>query len=73
MWVYTEFGEHVGNLHGVRRPAGQPAMCGHAPVTGTTAEAWHDKGYIELKEDPDGGEDQVQHMPVVQGLMPREA
>lgn len=50
MWVYTEFGEHVGNLHGVRRPAGQPAMCGTEPVTGRTAEFWQMKGYIEWKE-----------------------
>ena len=54
MWVYTEKGEEVGRLHGVSRPAGQPAMCGHEPVTGTTAEAWHERGYIEWKDDDDG-------------------
>lgn len=57
MWVYTEYGEHVGNLHGVSRPAGQPAMCGHKPVTGRTAEAWKAKGYIEWKETDDGAEE----------------
>ena len=53
MWVYTEKGEEVGRLHGVSRPAGQPAMCGHEPVTGTTAEAWEERGYIEWKDDAD--------------------
>lgn len=52
MWVYTEFGEHVGNLHGVYRPAGEQAMLGNEPVDGHTAQEWEKRGFIEWKEDP---------------------
>jgi len=57
MWVYTAHGEEVGRLHGVSRPAGQKAMCGHAQVDGATAQAWKDRGYIEWKADDDGKAD----------------
>lgn len=53
MWVYTAFGQKAAELHGNKnRIAGQPAMCGHEPVTGITAKAWEKSGYIEWKEDP---------------------
>ena len=51
MWVYTEYGQRIGELHGVRRPAGKPAMCGYKPVDGVTAQTWKERGYIEWKED----------------------
>ena len=57
MWVYTAHGEEVGRLHGVSRPAGQKAMCGHTQVDGATAQAWKDRGYIEWKADDDGKAD----------------
>jgi hypothetical protein len=53
MWVYTAHGEKVGMLHGVSRPAGQQAMCGHEPVMGMIAKEWEQRGYIEWKEDQD--------------------
>ena len=56
MWVYTAHGEEVGRLHGVSRPAGQQAMLGYEPVSGTTAKAWEKNGYIEWKEDQDESE-----------------
>lgn len=51
MWVYTEYGEKVGQRYGVSRTAGQPAMCGYEPVKGITAKAWEKSGYIEWKDD----------------------
>ena len=51
MWVYTAYGERVGMLHGVSRPAGQQAMCGYEPVHGSIAKSWEKLGYIEWKEE----------------------
>ena len=51
-YVYTELGEsRAKELGFTDRKAGEPAFCGREPVTGTTAKAWEEKGYIKERKE----------------------
>jgi hypothetical protein len=51
-YIYTQMGENKAKELGFsERKAGTVAYCGSDPVTGLTAKAWEQKGYITKKGD----------------------
>lgn len=54
MYVWTKKAEKRAEELGLEpRKAGNIAMCGYSPVTGLTAMAWLESGYIKHENEND--------------------